>query len=51
MSASYGAAMARDVKNQHSIEAKIDKLAEAIDHLARAVADLESEVKKIKARV
>lgn len=48
MSASYAAAMARAVKAQPTVEGKLDKLAEAIDHLARALDDLERKVARIK---
>lgn len=48
MSASYAAAMARQVKQQRTMEEKIDKLAEAVDHLARALSDVESKVSKLK---
>lgn len=48
MSASYAAHQARQVKNESSLEAKIDKLADAIDHLARAIDDIERKIKQLR---
>lgn len=46
--ASVAAARARSVPSEPTAERKIDKLSEAVDFLARAVADLEHEIGAMK---
>ena len=47
MSATVAAALARSVATEETVEGKINKLADAIEYLARAIADLDRAIQQV----